>query len=197
MEITCPSLESVWIINCDRLKYLQDALPNNNNNNLRNLSQLYLYGCKNLEYIPEGWFHSTTNLRDLEIRGCKKLKALPHGLQSIKYLTSLQSLYMNISQWNNNFKKIGLRSLSLLRILSISGAISVAEDEEEEDEEGVAGSSFPIDGKLLPISLILSCFKTSPLLNNLKSRVALGSNLYQCKDCLLHLRNCGSVEVGN
>ncbi|XP_028069935.1 putative disease resistance RPP13-like protein 1 [Camellia sinensis] len=37
MEITCPSLESVWIINCDRLKYLPDALPNNNNN-LRNLS---------------------------------------------------------------------------------------------------------------------------------------------------------------
>ncbi|CAL5382472.1 unnamed protein product [Camellia sinensis] len=150
MEITCPSLESVWIINCDRLKYLPDALPNNNNNNLRNLSQLYLYGCKNLEYIPEGWFHSATNLTDLEIRGYKKLKALPHGLN----LTSLQTLYMNISQWNNNFKKIGLRSLSSLRILSISGAISVAEDEEEEDEEGVAGSSFPIDGKLLPTSLI-------------------------------------------
>ncbi|CAL5380901.1 unnamed protein product [Camellia sinensis] len=148
MEITCPSLESVWIINCDRLKYLPDALPNNNNNNnnLRNLSGLYLYGCKNLEYIPEGWFHSATNLADLEIRGCKKLKALPHGLQSINYLTSLQSLCMNISQWNNNFKKIGLHSLSSLRSLYI-----VAEDEEE---EGVAGSSFLIDGKLLPISLI-------------------------------------------
>ncbi|XP_028103965.1 putative disease resistance RPP13-like protein 1 [Camellia sinensis] len=111
MEITRPSLESVWIINCDRLKYLPDALPNNNNNNnnnLRNLSRLYLDGCKNLEYIPEGWFHSTTNLADLDIRGCKKLKALPHGLQSINYLTSLQSLEMNISQWNNNFKKMGI-----------------------------------------------------------------------------------------
>ncbi|GMP42229.1 hypothetical protein CsSME_00012044 [Camellia sinensis var. sinensis] len=150
MEITCPSLEIVLIMDCDRLKYLPDALPNNNNNNLSNLSGLYLYGCKNLEYIPEGWFHSATNLRDLDIRGCKKLKALPHGLQSINYLTSLQSLEMNISQWNNNFKKIGLRSLSSLRILSMSGAISVA----EEEEEGVAGSSFPIDGKLLPTSLI-------------------------------------------
>ncbi|CAL5380933.1 unnamed protein product [Camellia sinensis] len=89
MEITCPSLESVWIRDCDRLKYLPDALPNNNNNNLRNLSQLSLYGCKNLEYIPEGWFHFTTNLAHLEIRGCKKLKALPHELQSINYLTSL------------------------------------------------------------------------------------------------------------
>ncbi|CAL5331156.1 unnamed protein product [Camellia sinensis] len=144
MEITCPSLESVWIIHCDRLKYLPDVLPNNNNN-LRNLSQLYLCGCKNLEYIPEGWFHSATNLRDLEIRGCKKLKALPHGLQSINYLTFLQSLEMNISEWNNNFKEIDLHSLSSLTTLLI----------EEEEEEGVAGSSFPIDGKLLPTSLII------------------------------------------
>ncbi|XP_028078791.1 putative disease resistance RPP13-like protein 1 [Camellia sinensis] len=42
MEINYPSLESVWISGCDRLKYLPDALPNNNN--LRNLSQLILYG---------------------------------------------------------------------------------------------------------------------------------------------------------
>ncbi|CAL5331129.1 unnamed protein product [Camellia sinensis] len=200
MEITCPSLEFVWIMDCDRLKYLPDALPNNNNNNnnnnLRNLGGLYLYGCKNLEYIPEGWFHSATNLRrlylygcknleyipegwfhsatnlaHLDIRGCKKLKALPHGLQSIKYLTSLQSLYMNISQWNNNFKKIGLRSLSSLRRLSISGAISVAEDEEEEDEEGVAGSSFPIDGKLLPTSLINLWIKDFRNLEKLSSKL--------------------------
>ncbi|XP_028107720.1 putative disease resistance RPP13-like protein 1, partial [Camellia sinensis] len=122
MEINCPSLESVWISDCDRLKYLPDALPNNNNN-LRNLSRLYLDGCKNLEYIPEGWFHSATNLAHLDIRGCKKLKALPHGLQSINYLTSLQSLEMNISQFI--LKEIDLHSLSSLTTLLI-------EEEEEE-----------------------------------------------------------------
>ncbi|CAL5331106.1 unnamed protein product [Camellia sinensis] len=188
MEITCPSLEIVLIMDCDRLKYLPDALPNNNNN-LRNLSYLNLEGCKNLEYIPEGWFHSATNLRDLEIRGCKKLKALPHGLQSIKYLTSLQSLYINISEWNNNFKKIGLRSLSSLIILSISSAISVAEDEEEEDEEGVAGSSFPIDGKLLPTSLL------NLWIRNFRNLEKLSSKLFQNLASLESLQIWGSPRL--
>ncbi|CAL5439086.1 unnamed protein product [Camellia sinensis] len=164
MEINCPSLESVRIWGCYMLKYLPDDLPNNNN--LRNLSRLILYGCKNLEYIPEGWFHSATNLTYLNIRGCKKLKALPHKLQSINYLTSLQELYLNISEWNN-FKKIGLHSLSSLKILLIEG----------KDEEHSVGSSFPIDGMLLPTSLIdlhISSFRnleklSSKLFQNLTS----------------------------
>ncbi|THG02397.1 hypothetical protein TEA_004329 [Camellia sinensis var. sinensis] len=163
MEINCPSLESVEILDCDGLKYLPDALPNNNNN-LRNLSRLYLYGCDNLEYIPEGWLHSATNLTELNIRGCKKLKALPHGLQSINYLTSLQELYLNISQWNNNFKKIGLHNLSSLQRLFISG---------EEEEEHPVGSSFPIDGKLLPTSLI------SLRISHFRNLEKLSSKLFQ------------------
>ncbi|GMP42188.1 hypothetical protein CsSME_00012010 [Camellia sinensis var. sinensis] len=187
MEITCPPLENVLIMDCDRLKYLPDALPNNNNNNLRNLSVLFLYGCKNLEYIPEGWFHSATNLSHLDIRGCKKLKALPRGLQSITYLTSLQLLWMDIPHWNNNFKKIGLHSLSSLRTLLIEGPISVAEDEEEEEEEeeeeGVAGSSFPIDGKLLPTSLI------NLWIRDLRNLEKLSSKLFQ------NLASLESLEI--
>ncbi|CAL5381851.1 unnamed protein product [Camellia sinensis] len=160
MEINCPSLESVWIRGCDRLKYLPDALPNNNN--LRNLSRLILYRCKNLEYIPEGWFHSATNLRRLDIRGCKKLKALPHGLQSINYLTSLEELEMDISQWNNNFKKIGLHSLSSLKRLRLS---------EGKEEEHPVGSSFLIDGKLLPTSLIYLCIEEFRNLEKLSSKL--------------------------
>ncbi|GMP43384.1 hypothetical protein CsSME_00012760 [Camellia sinensis var. sinensis] len=165
MEINCPSLVSVWISGCDRLKYLPDALPN-----LRNLSRLWLYGCKNLEYIPEGWFHSATNLRQLDITGCKKLKALPHGLQSFNYLTSLQQLDMNISQWNNNFKKIGLHSLPSLKTLSISG----------EEEEHPVGSSFPIDGMLLPTSLIVLWIR------NFRNLEKLSSKLFQ---------NLASLEI--
>ncbi|THG20495.1 putative disease resistance protein At3g14460 [Camellia sinensis] len=186
MEINCQSLESVWIRDCDRLKYLPDALPNNNTN-LRNLSRLSLYGCKNLEYIPEGWFHFATNLADLEIKGCKKLKALPHELQSINYLTSLQSLGMNIPHWNNNFKKTGLHSLSSLTELSISGAISVAEEEEEEEE---AGSSFPIDGKLLPTSLI------SFWIEDFRNLEKLSSKLFQNLASLesLHIWGCPRLK---
>ncbi|KAL7198543.1 hypothetical protein ACSBR2_020936 [Camellia fascicularis] len=162
MEINCPSLESVWIWGCDRLKYLPDALPNNNN--LRNLSQLVVFGCENLESIPEGWFHSATNLRQLFITGCKKLKdlqLLPHRLQTINYLTSLQVLWMNISQWNNNFKKIGLHSLSSLKTLSISS----------KEEEDLVGSSFPIDGLLLPTSLIFLYIRDFRNLEKLPSKL--------------------------
>ncbi|CAL5381877.1 unnamed protein product [Camellia sinensis] len=178
MEINCPSLEFVWITGCDRLKYLPDALPN-----IRNLSRLWLYGCKNLEYIPEGWFHSATNLTDLHIRGCKKLKALPHGLQSINYLTSLEELYLNISEWNNNFKKIGLHCLSSLKTLLISG-------EEEEEEEHPVGSSFPIDGMLLPTSLICLHIRDFRNLEKLSSK--LFQNLASLEQ--LRIRDCPRLK---
>ncbi|XP_028117384.1 putative disease resistance protein At3g14460 [Camellia sinensis] len=188
MEINCPSLEFVWIWGCDRLKYLPDALPNNNN--LRNLGLLAVGRCENFESIPEGWFHFATNLTILNITGCKKLKALPvlsHGFQTINYLTSLQTLSMNISEWNNNFKKIGLHSLSSLIKLLIEGPISVAEDEEEDD---VTGSSFPIDGKLLPTSLIsLSIMK----IRNLEK---LSSKLFQNLASLeeFYIRGCPRLK---
>ncbi|CAL5382969.1 unnamed protein product [Camellia sinensis] len=174
MEINCPSLESFWISGCDRLKYLPDALPNNNN--LRNLSQLVLHGCENLEYIPEGWLHSATNLTYLNMRGCKKLKALPHGLQSINYLTSLQELDMNISQWNNNFKKIGLHSLSSLKTLWIEG----------KEEEHPVGSSFPIDGMLLPTSLIVLWIRNFRNLEKLSSKLFQNLASLEC----LYIGDC-------
>ncbi|GMP43412.1 hypothetical protein CsSME_00012780 [Camellia sinensis var. sinensis] len=178
MEINCPSLESFWISGCDRLKYLPDAHPNNNN--LRNLSQLVLHGCENLEYIPEGWLHSATNLTYLNIRGCKKLKALPHGLQSINYLTSLQELDMNISQWNNNFK-IGLHSLSSLKRLSLI---------EGEEEEHPVGSSFPIDGMLLPTSLTVLHICTFRNLEKLSSKLFQNLASLEC----LYIRDCPRLK---
>ncbi|CAL5381683.1 unnamed protein product [Camellia sinensis] len=170
MEINCPSLESIWIWGCDRLKYLPDALPNNNN--LRNLSLLAVGRCENLESIPKGWFHFTTNLTILNITGCKKLKALPvlsHGFQTINYLTSLQGL------------------LSSLIKLLIEGPISVAEDEEEDD---VTGSSFPIDGKLLPTSLISLSIMKFRNLEKLSSK--LFQNLASLEE--FYIRGCPRLK---
>ena len=92
---------------------------------------------------------------------------------------------MNISEWNNNFKKIGLHSLSSLTRLSISGTISVAED-----EEGVVGSSFPIDGKLLPTSLINLWIRGFRNLEKLSSK--LFQNLASLEE--LWIRGCPRLK---
>ncbi|KAG5543710.1 hypothetical protein RHGRI_016465 [Rhododendron griersonianum] len=77
MKIDCPSLESVIIRGCERLKSLPDVMQNNDGGCLRSLSQLHITKCDNVESVPEGWF-TATNLRELRILSCKKLKRLPH-----------------------------------------------------------------------------------------------------------------------
>ncbi|KAI8545959.1 hypothetical protein RHMOL_Rhmol07G0078400 [Rhododendron molle] len=90
MKINCPSLESVFITSCESLKSLPDLMQNNYNGGcLRNLSQLRIYDCENVESIPEGWF-TATNLRELRIFWCKKLKGPPYRVYN--NLTSLQKL---------------------------------------------------------------------------------------------------------
>ncbi|XP_058222895.1 putative disease resistance RPP13-like protein 1 [Rhododendron vialii] len=90
MKINCPSLECVLINSCESLKSLSDLMQNNYNGGcLKNLRQLEIYDCDNLECIPEGWF-TATNLRELQIYQCKKLKGLPYRVYN--NLTSLQKL---------------------------------------------------------------------------------------------------------
>ncbi|KAF7116188.1 hypothetical protein RHSIM_RhsimUnG0036000 [Rhododendron simsii] len=90
MKINCPSLECVLIDSCESLKSLPDLMQNNYNGGcLKNLRQLVIYDCDNLECIPEGWF-TATNLRELEIYRCKKLKGPPYRVYN--NLTSLQKL---------------------------------------------------------------------------------------------------------
>ncbi|KAG5539198.1 hypothetical protein RHGRI_019679 [Rhododendron griersonianum] len=91
MKINCPSLESVLIGSCESLKSLPDLMQNNYNSGcLRNLSQLCIHDCDNVESIPEGWF-TATNLRELRMYRCKKLKGPPYRVYN--NLTSLQKLY--------------------------------------------------------------------------------------------------------
>ncbi|KAF7116189.1 hypothetical protein RHSIM_RhsimUnG0036500 [Rhododendron simsii] len=90
MKINCPSLEYGSIHSCESLKSLPDLMQNNYDGGcLRNLRQLEIYDCDNLECIPEGWF-TATNLRELWINWCKKLKGSPYRVYN--NLTSLQKL---------------------------------------------------------------------------------------------------------
>ncbi|KAI8546028.1 hypothetical protein RHMOL_Rhmol07G0083900 [Rhododendron molle] len=158
MKINCPSLESFEIWYCGSLKSLPDVTQNNVDGGcLKDLSNLGVSFCENVESIPQGWF-TATNLRKLEVKWCEKLKGLPHN--AYYNLTSLQSLtisswdaatelisshFTNLtSLWLENVDKggnkppseWGLHRLSSLRELSLSGygwASFPPVEEEEED----------------------------------------------------------------
>ncbi|KAF7153571.1 hypothetical protein RHSIM_Rhsim01G0056600 [Rhododendron simsii] len=89
IKINCPSLESVDIHFCDRLKTLPNVMQNNNG--LKNLSRLVIWKCKNLESLPEGWF-PTTNFREFDIYCCKKLEPLPSRAYKNNHLSSVEKL---------------------------------------------------------------------------------------------------------
>ncbi|KAG5539202.1 hypothetical protein RHGRI_019683 [Rhododendron griersonianum] len=122
MKINCPSLERVSIYSCESLKSLPDLMQNNFDGGcLRNLSQLRIYDCDNLECIPEGWF-TATNLRELWIYGCKKLKGppyqekdgmmqwLPPSLTSLRidYFPNLEKLYCKDFQNLPSLGRLGI-----------------------------------------------------------------------------------------
>ncbi|KAG5564320.1 hypothetical protein RHGRI_000503 [Rhododendron griersonianum] len=89
IKINCPSLESIFIYGCDRLKTLPDVMQNNNG--LKNLSRLVIWNCKNLESLPKGWF-PTTNFRNFDIYSCEKLEPLPNHAYNNNRLASVEEL---------------------------------------------------------------------------------------------------------
>ncbi|KAF7139554.1 hypothetical protein RHSIM_Rhsim07G0070800 [Rhododendron simsii] len=96
MKINCTSLESFTIYECESLKSLPDVTQNNFDGGcLKNLNNLSVSFCDNVESIPQGWF-TATNLRELQVDRCEKLEGLAH--HAYNNLTSLQSL--TISSWD-------------------------------------------------------------------------------------------------
>ncbi|GFS29621.1 hypothetical protein Acr_00g0007540 [Actinidia rufa] len=137
MEINCPSLESFEIRSCKNLKFLPDALDDNN------LRRFVIQKLDYLESIPEGWFSLPTNLREIRIFN-EKLDALPHSLQNNNFL-SLEVLEVT-SLRPSILKKISFDRFSSLTNLIIQDPIR--------EEEDVEFSVFPIKGMSLPTSLI-------------------------------------------
>ncbi|KAF7138328.1 hypothetical protein RHSIM_Rhsim07G0071000 [Rhododendron simsii] len=190
------TLRTLHIECCDALRSLPELMMLNSleelENNfdggcLKNLSNLMIEDCENVESIPEGWF-TATNLRELQVKGCKKLNGLPH--HAYNNLTSLQSL--RISSWdsatelishftnltflrlenvnvggNKPPSKWGLHRLSSLRKLYLLdyGWLSfppVEEEEEEEEEDGMM--------LWLPPSLIRLTIQNFPNLEKLSCK---------------------------
>ncbi|KAG5539279.1 hypothetical protein RHGRI_019741 [Rhododendron griersonianum] len=66
MKMNCTSLESFEIYQCESLKSLPDVTQNNVDGGcLKDLSNLKVSYCENVESIPQGWF-TATNLRELQ-----------------------------------------------------------------------------------------------------------------------------------
>ncbi|KAF7152820.1 hypothetical protein RHSIM_Rhsim01G0057200 [Rhododendron simsii] len=177
IKINCPSLESIYIYGCEGLKTLPDVMQNNNG--LKNLSQLGISNCKNLESLPEGWF-PTTNFRYFNVYRCKKLEPLPNHAYNNNRLASVEELsvggfpadtgllsHILDEGSSSNFtnltkltiydvdigKLCGLRRLYSLRELSL------------EDCDWV---SFPVDGMLpFPSSLVELRIRRVPNLEKL------------------------------
>ncbi|GFZ00421.1 hypothetical protein Acr_14g0000570 [Actinidia rufa] len=160
MKINCPSLESFEINCCWNLKFLPDALYNDDNN-LKNLRRFKIQGLHSLESIPEGWFSLPTNLREICIFSNKKLDALPHSLQNNINFRSLAVLQVG-SLRTNTLKKISFDRFFSLETLSILNPIL--------EEEEVELSVFPIEWMSLPTSLIQLTLDGFPYLETLCSR---------------------------
>ncbi|KAF7113556.1 hypothetical protein RHSIM_RhsimUnG0114300 [Rhododendron simsii] len=93
IKINCPSLESIKIMSCKRLKTLPDVMQNNG---LRNLSRLKISVCKDLESLPEGWF-PTTNFTEFHIFDSEKLEPLPNHVYNNNNCASLVKLDLRSS----------------------------------------------------------------------------------------------------
>ncbi|XP_057978570.1 putative disease resistance protein At3g14460 isoform X2 [Malania oleifera] len=77
------SLQSFCIECCPELKSLPDGLEA-----LRFLDEIKLYGCRNLESLPQGGLPTT--LRSLVIHECEKLKDLHNPIHHLTSLTELR-----------------------------------------------------------------------------------------------------------
>ncbi|GFZ00420.1 hypothetical protein Acr_14g0000560 [Actinidia rufa] len=143
IKINCPSLESFEIRRCKKLKFLPNALRNDDNN-LKNLRRFVIEGLDYLESIPEGWFSLPTNLREIVILYNKKLDAQPHSLQNNNFPT-LEVMRVG-SLRPSILNKISFERFSSLTDLGIEDLIC-------EDEEDAELSVFPMEGMSLPTSL--------------------------------------------
>ncbi|KAH9290086.1 hypothetical protein KI387_034203 [Taxus chinensis] len=87
------------------------------------LEKLTLFGCENLEELPEG-VGELSSLRELDLSYCDKLKQLPSAIGQLSSLTTLNLQYCrSLQELPTNFEK--LCSLQYLNLHGCSGLLGL------------------------------------------------------------------------
>ncbi|CAL5330700.1 unnamed protein product [Camellia sinensis] len=202
-----PSLRQLEIWSCEALRSLPGWTARDSN-----LESLQIVGCDNLESLREEWVHHPpTKLSVLFIENCKKLESVPslfnnsllpsleilgiegwpagggivssYILEKGNFLTNLTDLDIGNVKTGKPLSEWGLHRFPSLKTLSLEGPSNVSEEEEE--EEYYSMSSFPVDGMLLPTSLMSLGIWNFPNLEKISSSMETIQNLTD-----LHFSNC-------
>ncbi|CAL5380203.1 unnamed protein product [Camellia sinensis] len=179
-----------------------------------NLESLEIRCCDNLESLPEEWVHHPpTKLSSLNISNCKKLESVPslcnnslfaslkdleieswpagggivssYILEKGNFLTNLTFLSIANMKIGKPLSEWGLHRFFSLEVLWLRGPSNVSDEEEEKEEEYYSVSSFPVDGMLLPTSLMELWIMNFPNLEKISSSMETIQNLTE-----LYFRNC-------
>ncbi|CAL5379516.1 unnamed protein product [Camellia sinensis] len=152
IKIDCPSLEDIEITSCSSLKSLPEA------NNLKNLSQLQIYDCYNLEPLSLGGRDENNNIN--QRTSVQKLRLVDCRAGMVSNFVKEESFPTNITSLEIGRVRVddagqlpvpppsplewGLHKLSSLTTLTLDGGGWPWGDT----------VSFPEEGMFLPISLI-------------------------------------------
>ncbi|KAL7204501.1 hypothetical protein ACSBR2_017556 [Camellia fascicularis] len=204
-----PSLRQLLISDCKALRSLPGWTAHDSN-----LEYLRIQGCDNLESLGEEWVHHPpTKLSILVIWNGKKLESVPslcnnsllaslkllwieswpagggivssYILEKGNFLTNLTFLIIRNMKIGKPLSEWGLHRFSSLRNIVLGGPSNVSSASSSSSEEYYSVSSFPVDGMLLPTSLMSLVIWNFPNLEKISSSMETIQNLTE-----LHFSNC-------
>ncbi|GMP43180.1 hypothetical protein CsSME_00012643 [Camellia sinensis var. sinensis] len=146
----CEKLEQLLVEEATRIEYPL-------------LEYVDIWHCQSLKYLPEGWF-PLTSLQRLAINSCPAGGGIvSYFIDKGNFLTNLTSLSISNIKTSKPPSEWNFHKFSSLIEFRIGGAVIV-------QEEYLEVSSFPMDGMLLPSSLIKLCIWSFSNLESLSSK---------------------------
>ncbi|XP_028076142.1 disease resistance protein RGA2-like [Camellia sinensis] len=202
-----PTLKELRIWKCKALRSLPGWTAHDSN--LESLT-----GCDDLESLREEWVHHPPTKLSLLISNCKKLESVPslcnnsllvsleyllieswpagggivssYILEKGNFLTNLTYLDIRDMKIGKPLSEWGFHRFSSLKTLWLGGPSNVSSSSSSSsEEEYYSASSFPVDGMLLPTSLMCLVICHFPNLEKISSSMETIQNLTD-----LVFRNC-------